>query len=275
MSQLELNKISKEIIDHAEKTLVPDRGLPKVVDDYFIQRLKEDEMQHAEVNAGLYDGLRKMVKTEVVPLYEQYRVETDGVRQRRQKRKIWQYVVGTVAVCEILEALLTRGRSFVPQAFIPSAILYSFIGFIIYTATQYFDDLYLTRARKRMEKSLEGLETRVMTDTDYDQRRQLLDSDVLRAEAMEILAHYEHPEDFWRDYFKVRKADPTVPGEVRQLDVPAFEKFLKFHVNDQFSELARQQRFDRLFVEAHEAFINRDRQNYVLNHLKSLNSEKS
>src|SRR5689334_9499048 len=167
MSQLQLNKISKEIIDHAEKTLVPDKGLPKVVDDYFIQRLKEDEMQHAEVNAGLYDGLRKMVKTEVVPLYEQYRVETDGVRQRRQKRRIWQYVVGTVAACEILEALLTRGRSFVPQALIPSAILYSLIGFIIYTAAQYFDDLYLTRARRRMEKSLEGLETRVLTDTDY------------------------------------------------------------------------------------------------------------
>jgi hypothetical protein len=32
--------------------------------------------------------------------------------------------------------------------------------------------------------------------------------------------------------------------------------------------VARQQRFDRLFLEAHEAFISRDRENYVMNHLK-------
>ena len=131
MSQLQLNKVSKDIIEHAEKSLVPDKGLPKVVDDYFIQQLKKDEMQHAEVDARLYEGLRRMVKAEVVPLYEQYRLQTEAVRQRRQNRKIWQYVLGTVGVCELLEALLTRGRSIAPQALIPSAILYSFIGFIM------------------------------------------------------------------------------------------------------------------------------------------------
>jgi len=268
MSQLQLNKVSKEIIKHAEEALVPEKGLPKVVDDYFIQRLKQDEMQHAQVDPRLYEGLRKMVQAEVVPLYEQFRVETWRVRERRQKRKVWQFVLGTVGTCEILEAVLTRGRSVAPQILIPSAILYSLIGFIIYTATQYVDDLYLARARKRLEKSIEGLEEKVQTDIDYDSRRQLLDTDVLRAEAMEILTRYERPEDFWRDYFKVRKADPTVPSELKALNVPAFEKFLKFHVDGQQSEVARQQRYNRLFIEAHEVFVSRDRQNYVLNHLK-------
>jgi hypothetical protein len=164
---------------------------------------------------------------------------------------------------------LTRGRSIAPQVLIPTSILYALIGFIVYTATQYFDDLHLARARRSLERSLEGLETRVQIDADYDNRRQLLDADVLRAEALEILTHYERPEDFWRDYQRVREADPTVPAELRRLNLPAFEKFLKFHVDGQQSPVARQHRFNKLFLDAHEIFISRDREKYVLDHLKN------
>ncbi len=268
MSQLQLKQISKDIIDHAEKAMVSPRGLPKVVDDYFIQHLKEDEIAHAEVDPKLYESLRALVKTEVLPLYEQFQAEAARIQERKQKRKLWQYVLGTVALFEIFEALVTRGRSIAPQVLIPTAIIESFLGFIIYTAAQYLDDRQLARARRRLEKSMEGLDSKVQTDVDYDNRRQLLDADVLRAEAVEILAQYERPEDFWRDYLKVREADPTVPGELKGLDVPAFEKFLKFHIDGQYSPVARQHRFDRLFIEAHELFINRDREHYVLNHLK-------
>ena len=269
MSELQLSKVSREIIDHAEKGLIPEKGLPKVVDDYFIQRLKQDELQHATVDARFYEALRKMVRAEVLPLYEQYRRDTFRARERRQKRKIWQYVLGTVAGFEILEAVLTRGRSIAPQVLIPTSILYAFLGFIVYAATQYIDDLRLTRARRSLEKSLEGLESRIQTDADYDNRRELLDADVLRAEALEILTQYDRPEDFWRDYQRVREADPTMPAELRALNLPAFEKFLKFHLNGEQSPVARQQRFNRLFLEAHEVFISRDREKYVLNHLKN------
>jgi len=271
MSQLQLNRVSKEIIDHAERALVQDGSLPKAVDDYFIQLLKQDEMQYAQVDPRLYEGLRKMVKAEVLPLYEHYRQETAHVRERRQKRKLWQYVLGTVAGFEILEAMLTRGRSIAPQVLIPTAILYSFIGFIIYTAAQYLDDLYLGRARKRLEKSLDGLERRVQVDVEYDQRRELTDNDVLKGEAMEILTHYETPDDFWRDYLKIRALDPTTPAEVRNLKIPSFEKFLRFHVDGQHSPVARQHRFNRLFIEAQEVFISRDRDNYAVEHLKTRN----
>src|SRR5262249_14602875 len=151
---------------------------------------------------------------------------------------------------------------------IPTAILYTFLGFIIYTAAQYLDELQINRARRRLEKSIEALEGKAQTDAAYDQRRQLLDADILRAEALEILTHYQKPEDFWRDYRRVREADPTVPGELKALNAPAFDKFLKFHVEGHHSSVARQQRFDRLFFEAHEILLSRDRQNYILNHLK-------
>ena len=39
--------------------------------------------------------------------------------------------------------------------------------------------------------------------------------------------------------------------------------------------VARQHRFNRLFLEAHEVFISRDRENYVLNHLMKSDSKSS
>jgi hypothetical protein len=269
MSQLELSKVSKDIMDHAEKAMVTSHGLPKVVDDYFIQRLKQDELQHAEVDPRLYEGMRKTVQAEVLPLFEQFWRETTRLRERRQKRQLWKYLLGTVGVFELAALILTKEKSLAPQILFPSVILSSFIGFIIYTAAQYLDDLQLARARKRLERSIEGLDSRVQTDVEYDQRRELLDADVLRAEAVEILTHYERPEDFWRDYARVRAADPTAPSELKGLNAPAFEKFLRFHVEGHHSPVARQHRFNQLFVEAHEVFIGRDRENYVLKHLKS------
>ena len=184
-------------------------------------------------------------------------------------------MIGTVAACELVAAIFLKGRSLAPTVLIPTAIIYAFIGFIVYTAAQYVEDLRLAQARKKLERSIEGLEQRVQTDVEYDNRRQLLDTDVLRAEVLEILAHYERPEEFWRDYERVRATDPTVPSESKALAAPAFAKFLRFHVEGQYSSPARQHRFNRLFLEAHEAFISRDREQYVLNHLKRINFRSS
>lgn len=272
MSQLQVKRVLKDVLDHAEESIVPDHTIGKVVDDFLVQRLKQDELEHAEVDPRLYEGLRQLVKIEVLPLYEQYRASTARIRERKQNRKLWQYVLGTVAGLELLQAIITRGKSMAPQVLIPTAILHSFIGFIIYTAAQYIDDRQLARARKRLEKSLEHVDLKIQTDVDYDNRRQLLDADILRAEALEILVHYKQPEDFWRDYRKVREEDPTVPSAVKSLNIPPFERFLKYHVDGTFSEAARQHRFNRLFIEAQEMFISRDRENYVLSHVKNIKS---
>lgn len=267
MSQMQLNRVSKEIIDQVEKTLISEQDLPRAVDDYFIQLVKREEMEHAAVDPRLYDGLRQTVRAEVLPLYEQYRRETARIRQRKQGRKLWQYVLGTVASLEILQLFVTKGKSMAPQVFIPTAILHSFLGFIIFAGAQYIEDLQLARARRRLEESLEQLESKAVLDAEYDQRRELQDNEVLRAEALELLTHYERSEDFWRDYLKVRQSDPTLPAEVRALGIPAFEKFLKFHAEGQFSGVAREHRFNQLFLAAHELFISRDRAHYVLDHL--------
>ena len=68
MSELQLKRVTREILDHAEQTLATDKKLPRIVDDYFVQRLKEDELHHVEVDPRLYERMRNLVKGEVLPL---------------------------------------------------------------------------------------------------------------------------------------------------------------------------------------------------------------
>ena len=107
------------------------------------------------------------------------------------------------------------------------------------------------------------MDHKLLTDLQYDNRKKLSDSEVLRAEVLEILTHYSRPEDFWTDYRLVLQKDPATPADLKRLNLPAFEKFLKHHVDETFSAPARQNRFNNLFLEAHDVFISRDRENYI------------
>jgi hypothetical protein len=270
MSQLQLKTMAKDLLAQAEQDVVPQHQLGDWLDNYFISELKRVEMEHAEVDTRLYEGLRRLARTELTPVLQQYWAERERIRQRRDTRKLSHYVLGTLVVLELIEIVFSRGRSLLPQILVPTAIFYAFIGFVIYTASQYLDDRQLARARRRLEAALETLDRKAQTDAEYDNRRELLQGDVLQAEALEVLASYPRPEDFWRDYQRVRLADPTSASAVEALNTPNFEKFLKFHVQGVYSAAARQNRFNRLFILAQEILVSRDREGYVLQHLKTL-----
>lgn len=272
MSQLLLQTVSREIIDRAEGSFVPAPQLGRLVDDYFVERLKQEELEHSDENARLYDGMRGLLKTELLPHYAEYLATVERIRERKGRRRLWSYVLGTVAVVEVIQAFVTRGRSLAPQALLMSGVVNAFLGLLVYAGAQYLDDRQIGRARRRLEQSILNLGQKLQTDLDYDRRRDLLDGDVLHAEALEVLARYTDPDVFWRDYRRVREADPTTTADVQRLEVPAFEPFLKHHVDGALSSVARVDRFNRLFLAAHEAFLSRDRAHYALRHLGAADS---
>ncbi len=268
MSQLLLQNVSREILDRAEESVVPAPQLGRLVDDYFVERLKREELDHTDENARLYDGMRQLLKTELSPLYAEYLATIWRIRESQGRQRVWHYVLGTVVTLEVLGAVVTRGRSLAPQVLLVSGVVNALLGLLIFAATQYVYDRQLNRARRRLEQAILHLGHKLQTDLAYDQRRGLLDGDVLRAEALELLARYPQPEDFWRDYRRARAADPTTPAALRELNLPAFESFLKPHTEGALSSVARQDRFNRLFLAAHETFLARDREGYVLRHLE-------
>ena len=196
MSEMQLKKMARDLLEQADQEVIPKQRLGDWLDNYFVGELKRAEMEHAEVDPNLYDGLLRLAQTELAPLYEAYREQRDRILIRRQNRKLWPYVLGTLGILELLESVLTRGRSLLPQLLIPTAIFYSFIGFLIYGASQYIDDLQLRRARNQFQAALERLDRRVQTDSEDDQRRQLMQADVLAAETLEILRPLHAPGRF-------------------------------------------------------------------------------
>jgi hypothetical protein len=231
-------------------------------------------MRYADINPGLYEEMRVLVKREVTPLLESYLVKREKITERRQKRNLLYYVVGTIVFIELLEAVLSKGKSLAPPALIISLLVSGFIGLTVYLIVRYMDDLYLAWIRNRLATCFRGLDRRLVTDNEFDLRKRLMENDVLKGEAVEIIAQYSEPSDFWADYMKARQADPFTHEELRKLNLPAFEKFLKYHASGDVSIFSMQFRFNRLFIEANEIFISKDRQHYVPNMLRSLQKEK-
>jgi hypothetical protein len=267
MNRLRLKEVCKDIFDQAENSLVPAGGLPKLVDDYFVERIKRDELTYATIEPAEYEVLREEVRREVLPLYKEYYRIREGLLERKQRRRPALYILGTVGLLQLLELLVWKGRSLAPQILIPTLLVQGFLGFVIYAVVQYRDDFILARARRRLEHSLTGLDQRLTTEVSYEARRKLLESDILKAEAVVVTSRYETPEAFWDDYRRAREADPTTPAALEQLDRPAFAEFLKPHVDGACSAAARQRRFNHLFLQAHEVFLTRDREGYVQQHL--------
>jgi hypothetical protein len=269
MSQFLLQNVSREILDRAEESVVPAPQLGRLVDDYFVERLKREEMAHSDDNTRLYEGLRHLLKTDLLPFYGDYVATIERIRERQGRRRLWTFVLGTVAVIEVTAAVVTRGRSLLPQEMVLWGIVGSILGFLVYAAAQHFDDRQIVRARRRLEKSIQHLGQKLQTDLAYDQRRELFEGDVLRAEALEALAKYESPAAFWRDFRSAREADPTTTADLERLGLPGFAGFLQRHVDGHLTSVARLDRFNRLFLIAHETFVGRDRERYALDQARA------
>lgn len=269
MSQTLLQDVSRDLVERAEEASVPAAQFGRLVDAYFVERLKKEELEHAPENTRLYDGLRGVIRTEVLPLYEAYLAEVGRLRERKARRRPWTFVLGTVVGMELLGVLLTRGRSLAPQLLFVSALANGLLGLLIYAATQYVDDRRIASARRRLEQALVKLGSRLATDLEYDQRRDLLEGEMLPGEVLEVVGRYSDAAGFWRDYARVRQTDPTTTADVEALGLAAFAGFLRPHVEGRLSSVARQDRFNRLFLAAHEHFIRLDRAGYVPGHLAS------
>lgn len=266
MAESTLTEVAAELLDRLESSSPLDRH--RVIQDFFVTRLKQDEMALGSVKPGYYAALQAVVINEVLPLYERFRQKKEVLLARRARRGLWKFVLGTILVVEVIETILTRGRTFSPSLFIPSLILESLLGAALYYLATKKDEWEIRYARSLFFEGVRGLDQKLVVDQQYDAFKESSGSDDLAlAETIEVVGQYRHPEEFWRDYLKVREADPVNRDSLHQLGLPAFSQFLNRHINGVYNEVARQRRFDLLFLHAHRLFLERDPQ-YVMSFLE-------
>jgi len=262
--------ICTDLFARLEDSLVTDRQA--FIDDYFVTLAKQDEMNLLWIEPAYYQHLKFILNHEVLPLYDQYyavRSKFLEKREQRRENKTWvKYCLWTIGLCELVEALVTQGRSLRPQMLFPTVAIEGLLGFGLYYLVNRRDDWILKAEKKKLLNSIREIDIKYEVAKRYETFREYSGGELLNAELQELLASYPSPEEFWRDYAVVRKADPATESELEQLKLPRFKGFLELHAKGTYSPEARQQRFNALFLRAHQAFIQNDREHYALGHLQ-------
>ena len=265
--QRTLLAVSLDLFDKLEASMVTNRQ--QFVDAYFATLVKQDEMTALWTEPAYYDYLRTVVHKEVLPLYDRYCAVREQALKQIDRRSWPQYCLWTVGICLALELVLTRGRVLRPQSLLPAVLVDGLLGYVLFYLVNFRQTTALKRAKKNLLNSIRELESQHEVAKRYDIFRTYTGGELLTAELQLLLASYASPDEFWTDYFAVRRADPTTGAELEQLGISKFNGFLELHVNGTYSPEARQQRFNALFLLAHKAFILKDREHYVTNHLKA------
>ena len=266
IAQRTLLDVCMDLFAKLEASLVTNRQ--EFIDAYFATLVKQDEMTTLWTEPAYYEHLRTVIQKHVLPLYEHYCAIRAQVLERTEQRSWPKYCMWAIGIGLALELVFTEGRLLRPPTLLPALVIDGLVGYGLYYLINYRDASALKRARRNLLNSIRDLDTQHEVAKRYEVFRKYTGGDLLTAELQLLLASYASPDEFWKDYYAVRKADPTQPADLEKLGIQRFHGFLELHVNRAYSPEARQQRFNALFLLAHKAFILNDRQHYVLNTLK-------
>jgi hypothetical protein len=261
-----LEAVCSELFSKLEDSLVTDRSA--FIDDYFVTLAKRDEMAMLWVDPPYYQHLKTIVRSEVLPLYDQYCALRQRTLEKNDKRTLGKYIAYTVGICAVLETLFSEGRVLRPLTLGPALALDALLGWGLYQWVNWRAGARLRAASERLLNAIREIDTKHDVARRYDIFREYSGGELLNAELQELLAAYSKPDEFWRDYCRVRRADPTTETAARELGVPRFASFLELHAKGVYSPEARGQRFNQLFLMAHKAFLLNDPSGYALGHLE-------
>jgi hypothetical protein len=265
LTQHNLLGIYEDLLGKLEENVVTDR--PRFIDGYIATMVKRDEMTTLWTDPTFYRQLKAAILNEVLPIYDQYRSLREKAEQKLEKGTWSRYCLWTIGICLAIEVLMTEGRVLRPQLLIPAAIMDGLLGYGLWYIASFRTLSELRRIKRRFASSIQELVRKQQVSEQYDVFRTYTGGDLLKAELQQLLESYASPAEFWRDYYKVRKADPTTQPQLDSLGVDRFRNFLQLHIEETYSEEGRQQRFDALFLLAHKSFILADRKHYILENL--------
>jgi hypothetical protein len=269
LAQRTLLDVCMDLFSKLEASLVANRQ--EFIDAYFATLVKQDEMATLWIEAAYYEHLRTVIQKEILPLYDRYCAIRAKVLEGTEKRSWSTYCLWAMGIGLVIELFFTEGRVLRPFLLLPAVLFDGLLGYGLYYLVNFRQASTLKHARRNLLNSIRELDTQHEVAKRYEIFRAYTGGELLTAELQLLLASYASPEEFWKDYYAVRKTDPTTPAMLEKLGIPRFGGFLELHLNGAYSPEARQQRFNALFLLAHKTFILNDREHYVLNHLKPKN----
>jgi hypothetical protein len=265
MSHGNLEAIYEDLLDRLDEGMFTDRR--KFIDDYLAAMVKHDEMTTLWTDPAFYTQLKRAIVEEFLPLHDKYSALKEKEEKKLERGSWPKYCLWVIGICLGIELVISEGRVLRPQLLLPAVILDGLLGFGLWYLMNFRTLANLRRIHRGLRNSVHDLAARQRVSERYEVFRTYSGGDLLKAELQQLLASYAAPAEFWRDYYLVRRADPTTPQALNELGIDRFNGFLELHTNGTYSEEARQQRFDALFLVAHKSFMLADSKNYVLDNL--------
>lgn len=237
------------------------------IDKYFHELALREEISNGKVNLGLYGSLSETVKKEILPHFKDYLEIKKEVTEKTSKRSLKKYVLWTVGTAEAIEFVMSLGGSLNPAFLLPTLVMEAGLGCAIYKCIGMKDYSKINDAKKQLFSTIKDISEKKKLETKYDKYQQDSKGKILGADIYELLSQYESQSQFWSDYKKVRATNPKDKNTIDNLNYPKFSKFLEPHTLADATPESIEYRFNELFIKAHEYFLKKDKNEYVLRNL--------
>lgn len=262
-SSLSLERISNDLFMIFENEILfqryhpPKESIEKRTDEYFAQKSKEKEMEIGKFKDSEIELLKNRIFKDILPSYSEYRQIKDNYLQRIEKRSLLKYIGFTMLGLESLEAIFLRTGAFAPPTLIVSVLFEICLGGAIYKIKSIKDQEKTTAAKVYFFATVHNTQESLYTDIEYSEYQSKKGSDQIISEINELLKKYDNKDNFWDDFIKIRKHDPTTQTAFEKLNTPKFGDFLLLHFDDKYNSQIRKRRYDELFKQAELYFKNK------------------
>jgi len=255
-SSLSLERISDDLFMIFENEIIfqryypPKESIEKRTEEYFEQKSKKMEMESGEFKDSEIELLKNRIFKDILPAYSEYRQIKDSYLEGIEKRSLFKYIGFTMLALETIEVVFLRTGAFAPPTLIASILFEICLGTAIYRVKNLMDQGKTAVAKEHFFATVHNTQESVHTDIEYSEYQHKKGTDQIISEINELLKKYDNKNNFWDDFIKIRKHDPTTRTSFEKLNTPKFDDFMLLHFNDKYNSQIRKIRYDELFKQA-------------------------
>ncbi|MCP5003473.1 MAG: hypothetical protein GY941_05895 [Planctomycetes bacterium] len=235
----------------------PKESLEKRTAEYFDQKSKEKEMENGEFKDREIELIKNRIFKDILPAYSEYRQIKDSYAERIENRSLLKYIGFTIMGLEALESFFLKTGVLALPTLILSVFFETLLGWAIYKIKNLNDQGKKIGAKVYFFKTVHNTQKSVYTDIEYSKYQNNKYSDQINSEINVLLKKYDNKDNFWDDFIKIRKYDPTTQTSFEKLNTPKFGNFMLLHFDDKYNSQIRKIRYDELFKQAELYFENR------------------
>lgn len=152
VERMSLESVTKELSEIFQTETIMNR--PAKVDEYFEMKMKNDEICGKIVAVNKYADISRIVKDEILPLYDTFAKKKEEIEAKKEKMSVWKYMGGTVLFLELVGGVLSGGKLLMPADLIFTIPIEAGLGYLVYSTSKWTKDTGIRMAENKFFKTV-------------------------------------------------------------------------------------------------------------------------